>query len=73
MKNKNKSRKDSPKDLKNQIDDFKAEWLDLNEWQKRYFVKWYQDELAKLLEEIEGLAGMVEEEEEAVEAQPSLS
>jgi ParB-like chromosome segregation protein Spo0J len=68
-----KSRKDSPKTLKEQIEDFKAEWLDLSGWQKRHFVNWYQDELAKLLEEIEGLAGMVEEEEEAVEAQPSLS
>src|SRR5262245_29759019 len=67
---KSKNHKDSAKDLKKQIDDFKAEWLDLNEWQKRYFVKWYQDELAKLLEEIEGLAGMVGEE---TEAQPSLS
>src|SRR6516162_1305030 len=63
--NKNKSRKDSPKDLKNQIDDFKAEWLDLNEWQKRYFVKTYLEELGKLVEEIESLAGMVEETGEA--------
>src|SRR5262249_43430564 len=61
---KSKGRKDSPKDLKKQIDDFKAEWLDLNEWQKRYFVKTYLEELGKLVEEIESLAGMVEEEEQ---------
>jgi ParB-like chromosome segregation protein Spo0J len=58
---KSKSHKDSAKDLKTQIEDFKAEWLDLNEWQKRYFVKTYLEELGKLVEEIESLAGMVEE------------
>jgi predicted DNA-binding transcriptional regulator AlpA len=72
-KRKNKKKQTGPttKDLKTQIDDFKAEWLNLNDWQRRYFVKWYHDEIAKLLEEIEGLAGMAEEEE--TEAQPSLS
>src|SRR5262249_14697824 len=69
--NKSKSRKDSPKTLKDQIEDFKVEWQNLNDWQKRYFVKWYQDEIAKLLAELEGLEGMVEEEEDA-EARPSL-
>jgi ParB-like chromosome segregation protein Spo0J len=59
------------KDRKKQVDDFKAEWLNLNEWQKRYFIKTYQDELTKLLEEIEGLAGMVEEEEAEPTAHPN--
>src|SRR5215467_6904169 len=67
-----KSHKDSAKTLKKQIDDFKAEWLDLNDWQKRYFVKTYLDELGKLVEEIESLAGMVEEEEEQDGVQASL-
>ena len=65
-----KSHKDSPKTLKDQIEDFKEEWSYLNDWQKRCFVKWYQDEIAKLLEEMEGLAGMAEEE---TEVQTNLS
>jgi hypothetical protein len=56
--------------LKDQIEDFKEEWSYLNDWQKRCFVKWYQDEIAKLLEEMEGLAGMAEEE---TEVQTNLS
>src|SRR5215813_1397283 len=42
---KTKGRKDSPQDLKKQIDDFKSEWLMLSDWQKNYFVKTYQDEI----------------------------
>ena len=75
-----KTSRNTSKDLKKQVDDFKAEWLFLNEWQKRFFVKNYQDELTKLIDEIEGLAGMVEEEpedeeqeQEGTEAQVTLS
>jgi hypothetical protein len=60
-----KQHRESPKDLKEQIDDFKNEWQYLNGWQKRYFVKTNQDELAQLLEEIEGLEGVVEAQEGA--------
>ncbi len=67
---KSKGRKDSPKDLKKQIDDFKAEWLNLNDWQKNYFIKTYQDEIREKLEAIEVLAGM---EEDATNDQPALS
>jgi hypothetical protein len=49
--------------LYKQIGDFKAEWLNLNDWQKNFFVKTYKDELAKIIEQIEGLAGAVEQEE----------
>jgi ParB-like chromosome segregation protein Spo0J len=70
--NKSKGRKDSPKDLKKQIDDFKVEWLNLNDWQKNYFIKTYQDEIREKLEAIEALAGMEEETGEAND-QPSLS
>jgi hypothetical protein len=59
----------SPKQLKKQIDDFETEWEQLNGSQKRHFVRTNQHELAELLEELEGLEGMIEEEE----AQPSPS
>jgi len=62
-----KNGRTTTKDLKKQVDDFKAEWPNLNEWQKRYFVKTYLDELGKLVEEIKSLAGMVEEEEQEQE------
>jgi len=61
---KSKSRKDSPKDLKTQIDDFETEWEELNGSQKRHFVRTNQHELAELLEELEALEGMEEEETE---------
>ena len=64
-----KHREPSAKQLKKQIDNFEAEWLELNGSQKRHFVKANRHELAELLDELEA---MVEEEEEA-EAQPSLS
>jgi hypothetical protein len=66
-----KHREPSTKQLKKQIDDFEAEWEELNGSQKRHFVKANQHELAELLEELEALEGMAEEEE--AEAQPSLS
>src|SRR5262249_3046412 len=56
-KSKTKSRKDSPKDLKKQIDNFETEWEELNGSQKRHFVKTNQHELGELLEEIEALRG----------------
>jgi ParB-like chromosome segregation protein Spo0J len=71
-KGKRRSKRDSPKDLKKQIDDFEAEWEELNGSQKRHFVKTNQHELAELLEELEA---MIEEDdgEEDAEAHPSLS
>jgi hypothetical protein len=69
-KGKGRSRRDSPKDLKKQIDDFEAEWEELNGSQKRHFVKTNQHELAELLEELEA---MIEEEEEEAEIKPSAS
>jgi hypothetical protein len=65
------------KDLKKQVDDFKEEWLYLNDWQKNFFVKSYMDELEKLIDGIKALTGALEEEEadqkeeEEAEAQPS--
>jgi hypothetical protein len=50
-------------ELRKQIDDFKAEWLYLNDWQKTFFVKSYMDELEKLIDDIKALAGVVIEEE----------
>jgi len=47
------------KDLKKQIDGFIAEWPNLNEWQKNFFVKTYRDEIVKVLEEIKSRAGVV--------------
>jgi len=69
---KGKSRKDSPKQLKKQIDNFETEWEELNGSQKRHFVRTNQHELAELLEELEALEGMAEEETEG-EVQPTLS
>jgi len=66
-----RSKRSSSKDLKTQIDDFEAQWDELNGSQKRHFVRTNQHELAELLEELEALEGMAEEEE--AEAQPSLS
>ena len=66
---KRKQTEPTPKERKEQIDDFKSEWLDLTDWQKNYFVKTYRDEIREILEGIEGLAGM---EEEAGD-QPTLS
>jgi len=60
----------SPAQLKKQIDDFEAEWQDLNDWQQRHFVKMYQPRLRELLDELEGLAGM-EEAEPRTEASPA--
>ena len=72
-KRKRKSkRSDGPKDWRKQIDDFLAEWDDLNGSQKRHFVKTNQHELAELLEELEALEGMAEEETEG-EVQPTIS
>jgi len=65
-------RSDGPKDWRKQIDDFLAEWDDLNGSQKRHFVKTNQHELAELLEELEALEGMAEEETEG-EVQPTIS
>ena len=48
------------KDLKKQVDDFIAEWPNLNEWQKNFFVKTYQGEIAKILEWVKSKAGVVE-------------
>lgn len=67
-----KHRDPSPKQLKKQIDDFEAEWEELNGSQKRHFVRTNQHELAELLEELEALEGMAEEETEG-EVQPTLS
>jgi hypothetical protein len=67
-----KHREPSAKDLKEQIDDFKNEWLNLSDWQKNYFIKTYQDEIREKLEAIEALAGM-EEGAKEVNDQPSLS
>ena len=64
-----KHRDPSPKQLKKQIDDFEAEWEELNGSQKRHFVRTNQHELAELLEELERMV----EEEEGAEVQPSLS
>ena len=69
---KGKSRKDSPKQLKKQIDNFETEWEELNGSQKRHFVRTNQHELAELLEELEALEGMAEEETEG-EVQPTIS
>jgi hypothetical protein len=67
---KGKGRKDSPKQLQKQIENFETDWDGLNGSQKRHFVRSNQHELAELLEELEALEGMAEEE---AEAQPSLS
>jgi len=68
-----KHRDPSPKHLKKQIDDFEADWEELNGSQKRHFVKTNQHELGELLEELEAIEDEDEEEEEGDEAQPSLS
>jgi hypothetical protein len=65
-------REASPKDLKKQIEDFEAEWDELNGTQKRHFVKTNQHELGELLEELEAEVEPeveVEVEDEAVVAQ----
>jgi hypothetical protein len=59
----------SPTELKQQVDNFIAEWPNLNSWQQRYFVKTYQLELSALCEEIAGLQGVVDEGE--AEAAPA--
>jgi len=68
-KKQTKHRDPNPKDLKKQIDEFKAEWEELNGSQKRHFVKTNQHELAELLEELEAL----EEEQTEEEDQPAVS
>jgi len=58
----NKSTQRSAKTLKKQIDNFIAEWPNLNENQKTAFVKEYKDELAELLEWVEASGEEVEDE-----------
>jgi hypothetical protein len=70
-KSKKKQTEPTPKERKEQIDDFKNEWPNLSDWQKNYFVKTYQDEIREILDGIEELAGM--EEEEETDDQPALS
>lgn len=62
VKTKNKSTQRSAKTLKKQIDNFIAEWPNLNENQKTAFVKEYKDELAELLEWVEASGEEVEDE-----------
>ena len=51
---------DRVKALKKQIDDFIAVWPSLNVWQKNFFIKKNQDELAKLLDEVKSKAGVAQ-------------
>ena len=72
-KTKKKQTEPSPEERREQIEDFETEWQDgLTDWQKHHFAKTFYDELGDLLRDVEAELGVKQEQEE-VEAQPTLS
>jgi ParB-like nuclease domain len=58
----------TPRRLREQLEKFKAEWGDLNDYQKRGFVKEFIDELRELVEEMEFEKEREQEQEQEEEA-----
>ena len=59
---KSKSEDEIRKERKKAVDDFKHAWSEeWNDWQRRYFVKSFKDDIAAILEEIEKWQGVIEE------------
>jgi len=59
------------KDRKKAVDDFKYAWSEeFNDWQRRYFIKSFKDEIVAILEEIEEWQGVIDEGQGQAEATP---